>query len=118
MVNQLLQDSIYRNGSRESQPSIFRTHFQVPYAATLLFACPPWRAALTKTPGGMGVLFPFRNMLRAGPWTDNDPEELTTDDAGRPARRQFPCGEVHPHNTFYGGHPIPRCLRGFLSSAK
>src|SRR6266478_7116587 len=112
MVNQLLQDSIYRNGSRESQPSIFRTHFQVPYAATPLFA------ALTKTPGGMGVLFPFRNMLRAGPWTDNNPEELTTDDAGRPAQPQFPCGEVHPDNTFYGGHPIPRCLRGFLSSAK
>src|SRR5882724_3031902 len=42
-------------GMRESQPSIFRTHFQVPYPATLLFA------ALTKTPGGVGVLFPFRN---------------------------------------------------------
>src|SRR5260370_6040783 len=37
----------------ESQPSIFRTLFQVPYAATLLFA------ALTKTPGGVGVFFPF-----------------------------------------------------------
>ncbi len=31
--------------------SILRTHFQVPYPASPLLACPPWRATLTKTPG-------------------------------------------------------------------
>ena len=41
--------------------SILRTHFQVPYPASPLLACPPWRATLTKTPGGMGVFFPFWN---------------------------------------------------------
>ena len=35
--------------------------FQVPYPASPLLACPPWRATLTKTPGGMGVFFPFWN---------------------------------------------------------
>ncbi len=45
----------------DSQPSIFRTLFQVPYPASPLLACPPWRATLTKTPGGMGVFFPFWN---------------------------------------------------------
>src|SRR5260370_157147 len=36
-------------------PPIFRTLFQVPYPATPLFA------AHTKTPGGVGVFFPFRH---------------------------------------------------------
>jgi hypothetical protein len=41
------------------QPSILRTHFQVSYPAS------PLLATLTKTPGGMGVFFPFRNSFRA-----------------------------------------------------
>jgi hypothetical protein len=48
-----------RRGLLESPSSIFRTHFQVPYPATPLFV------TLTKTPGGMGVFFPFWNSSRA-----------------------------------------------------
>ncbi len=36
-------------------PSIFRIHFQVPYPAS------PLLATLAKTPGGVGVFFPFWN---------------------------------------------------------
>jgi len=39
-------------------------------------------------------------------------------DGGRPERRRCPCGEAHLGNTSCGERPTPRCLRGFLFSAK
>jgi hypothetical protein len=41
-----------------------------------------------------------------------------TSDGGRRERRRYPCGEVHPGNTSCEGCPTPRCLRGFLFSAR
>ncbi len=49
--------------------------------------------------------------------TANYLREATSDD-GRRARQQSPCGEAHPGNISCGARPTPRCLRGFLSSAK
>jgi len=62
MVNHLLETSHPLSSSAlrlcvfvADPSSILRTHFQVPYPAS------PLLATLTKTPGGMGVFFPFRN---------------------------------------------------------
>ena len=49
--------------------------------------------------------------------TANCLKETRSDD-GRRARQQSPCGEAHPGNISCGARPTPRCLRGFLFSAK
>ena len=98
---------------------IFRTHFQVPYPATLLFA------TLTKTAGVWGDSSRFgkcgsadARTLRCASLLTNHYFQGVTIGAGRPARRQCPCGAVRPGNTSCGGRPTPRCLRGFLFSAR
>jgi hypothetical protein len=64
MVNHLLETShplsssaLRLSVSVADLSSILRTLFQVPYPVS------PLSATLTKTPGGVGVFFPFRNPL-------------------------------------------------------
>ena len=61
------------------------------------------------------------DLLYLGPYSATKkgfaPPEATSG-GGRPERRRCPCGEAHPGNTSCGERPTPRCLRGFLFSAK